>query len=106
MQPGIGTFFNPGVVSPLLEWVAKTADLAIAWYGVHLVCSETESLSILRYLNAHVRAGYKFLMQNYRHGDKICLFGKWSLPSAVSSKIAIHRIICQVFPVAPTQLER
>ena len=33
-QPGIGTFFNPGVVSPLLEWLAKTADLAVAWYGV------------------------------------------------------------------------
>jgi len=57
-QPGIGTFINPGVVSPLVEWLAKTADLAMAWY-----------------LNAHVRAGYKFLMQNYRQGDKICLFG-------------------------------
>ncbi|KAF9793319.1 hypothetical protein BJ322DRAFT_996824 [Thelephora terrestris] len=57
-QPGIGTFFNPGVVSPLLEWLARTADLAMAWY-----------------LNEHVRAGYRFLTQNYRQGDKICLFG-------------------------------
>ncbi|KAI0953205.1 hypothetical protein AcW1_007484 [Taiwanofungus camphoratus] len=27
------------------------------------------------YLDAHVRGGYDFLMQNYRPGDKICLFG-------------------------------
>ncbi|KAF9029438.1 hypothetical protein BDZ89DRAFT_1065404 [Hymenopellis radicata] len=47
-QAGIGTFFAPGVVSPLLEWFAKVADEAIAWY-----------------LSAH----------NYRAGDKICIFG-------------------------------
>jgi len=28
-----------------------------------------------RYLDAHVVEGYKFLMQNYRVGDKICIFG-------------------------------
>lgn len=28
-----------------------------------------------RYLDAHVRGGYLFLMQNYRPGDKICIFG-------------------------------
>lgn len=28
-----------------------------------------------RYLDAHVMDGYQFLMQNYRAGDKICLFG-------------------------------
>ncbi|KAF9644334.1 hypothetical protein BDM02DRAFT_3213730 [Thelephora ganbajun] len=57
-QPGIGTWFNPGVVSPFLTWLAKIADEAIAWY-----------------LDEHVRGGYKFLMQNYRQGDKVCLFG-------------------------------
>ncbi|KAF8907396.1 hypothetical protein CPB85DRAFT_1254318 [Mucidula mucida] len=57
-QAGIGTFFAPGVVSPLLEWFAKVADEAIAWY-----------------LDAHVMGGYNFLMQNYRAGDKICIFG-------------------------------
>jgi len=31
-----------------------------------------------RYLDEHVRAGYKFLMQNYRAGDKICIFGTWA----------------------------
>lgn len=28
-----------------------------------------------RYLDTHVTDGYKFLMQNYRIGDKICIFG-------------------------------
>ncbi|RDB14707.1 hypothetical protein Hypma_016365 [Hypsizygus marmoreus] len=57
-QPGIGTWFNPGVVSPFFRWGAKILDLAFAWY-----------------LDAHVIEGYKFLMQNYRVGDKICIFG-------------------------------
>jgi len=57
-QPGIGTYFNPGVVSPLFEWAAKVLDEAVAWY-----------------LDAHVRGGYQFLMQNYRPGDKIIFFG-------------------------------
>ncbi|CDO77136.1 hypothetical protein BN946_scf184657.g11 [Trametes cinnabarina] len=57
-QPGVGTYFNPGVVSPFFQWAAKILDEAFAWY-----------------LDAHVRGGYQFLMQNYVAGDKICLFG-------------------------------
>ncbi|KAI6147467.1 hypothetical protein BKA82DRAFT_495935 [Pisolithus tinctorius] len=57
-QPGIGTYFDPGVVSPLFSWWAKILDDAIAWY-----------------LDEHVMDGYKFLMANHRPGDKICLFG-------------------------------
>ncbi|KAF9465243.1 hypothetical protein BDZ94DRAFT_1281484 [Collybia nuda] len=57
-QPGVGTWFNPGVVSPLFHWVARLLDEAFAWY-----------------LDAHVIDGYRFLMQNYRAGDKICIFG-------------------------------
>ncbi|KAI9058264.1 hypothetical protein FKP32DRAFT_1688725 [Trametes sanguinea] len=57
-QPGVGTYFNPGVVSPLFQWAAKILDEAFAWY-----------------LDAHVRGGYQFLMQNYVAGDRICLFG-------------------------------
>lgn len=30
---------------------------------------------VSRYLDAHVMDGYKFLMQYYRAGDKICIFG-------------------------------
>lgn len=57
-QPGIGTWFNPGVVSPLFAWGAKMLDYAFAWY-----------------LDTHVMDGYKFIMNNWRVGDKICLFG-------------------------------
>ncbi|PPQ80444.1 hypothetical protein CVT25_001771 [Psilocybe cyanescens] len=57
-QAGVGTYFEPGVVSPLFEWGAKVLDLAFAWY-----------------LDQHVMDGYTFLMQNYRKGDKICIFG-------------------------------
>ncbi|KAI5986260.1 hypothetical protein EDD15DRAFT_2373553 [Pisolithus albus] len=57
-QSGIGTYFEPGAVSWLFSWCAKLLDEAIAWY-----------------LGEHVMDGYKFLMSNYRTGDKICLFG-------------------------------
>ncbi|KAF6763265.1 hypothetical protein DFP72DRAFT_875217 [Ephemerocybe angulata] len=57
-QPGVGTWFEPGVVSPLFHWGAKILDLALAWY-----------------LDAHVMEGYRFLVDNYRQGDKICVFG-------------------------------
>ncbi|KII90919.1 hypothetical protein PLICRDRAFT_107215 [Plicaturopsis crispa FD-325 SS-3] len=57
-QAGVGTYFKPGVVSPLFGWAAAVLDEAIAWY-----------------LDQHVMDGYEFLMQNYRVGDKICLFG-------------------------------
>ncbi|KAI0769028.1 hypothetical protein BD413DRAFT_87062 [Trametes elegans] len=57
-QPGVGTYLNPGVVSPFFQWAAKILDEAFAWY-----------------LDSHVRGGYQFLMQNYNPGDRICLFG-------------------------------
>ncbi|KAI0269949.1 hypothetical protein BC834DRAFT_967664 [Gloeopeniophorella convolvens] len=55
---GIGTYFKPGAVSPLFRLVARVLDEAIAWY-----------------LSTHVMDGYRFLMQNYKAGDKVCLFG-------------------------------
>lgn len=57
-QAGVGTILPPGIWEPALEWVAKTLDLAFAWY-----------------LNQHIMDGYRYLMQNYMPGDKICLFG-------------------------------
>jgi len=57
-QAGIGTYFPPGVVSPAFRWVAKILDEGFAWY-----------------LSEHVTEGYKFIMQNYDVGDKVCLFG-------------------------------
>ncbi|KAI0030542.1 hypothetical protein K488DRAFT_53987 [Vararia minispora EC-137] len=57
-QAGVGTYFQPGVVSPLFRRVATILDQAVAWY-----------------LSAHVMDGYRFLMQNYNVGDKVCMFG-------------------------------
>ncbi|KAG8925454.1 hypothetical protein FRC02_009651 [Tulasnella sp. 418] len=58
-QPGLGTYVSESVVlSPTLRKIALVLDQAVAWY-----------------LDAHIMGGYKFLMENYRPGDKICLFG-------------------------------
>ncbi|KAL0060019.1 hypothetical protein AAF712_013198 [Marasmius tenuissimus] len=57
-QAGVGTYFDPGAVSPLLQWGAKILDEAFAWY-----------------LPTHVMEGYRFIMQNYRPDDKISIFG-------------------------------
>ncbi|KAI9444533.1 hypothetical protein H4582DRAFT_1806636 [Lactarius indigo] len=57
-QAGIGTYIEPGVVSPLFEKAAEVLDDTIAWY-----------------LYQHIMDGYKFLMQSYNVGDKVCLFG-------------------------------
>ncbi|KAG9048238.1 hypothetical protein FS837_000437 [Tulasnella sp. UAMH 9824] len=57
-QPGIGTYVNPGMWMPVFIQMSKFADQAFAWF-----------------LDAHIMGGYKFLMQNWRKGDRICLFG-------------------------------
>ncbi|KAF7307637.1 Zn(2)-C6 fungal-type domain-containing protein [Mycena indigotica] len=57
-QSGIGTYNIPQVARP---WMAKLHRAVDAMLGSHL--------------NSHVMAGYEFLMQNYEHGDKICMFG-------------------------------
>lgn len=31
-QPGVGTYFAPGLISPFFAWLARIADLAVAWY--------------------------------------------------------------------------
>ncbi|KDQ11182.1 hypothetical protein BOTBODRAFT_35481 [Botryobasidium botryosum FD-172 SS1] len=57
-QAGIGTYTSSLILTPFAAKVASLADSAVAWY-----------------LDEHVKEGYTFLMQNYRPGDKICLFG-------------------------------
>jgi uncharacterized protein (DUF2235 family) len=57
-QPGIGTWTPPGINGRIQQWVAKTADLAVAWY-----------------LSEHIMAGYEFIMDNHLPGDRICIFG-------------------------------
>ncbi|KAG8891414.1 hypothetical protein FRC01_014713, partial [Tulasnella sp. 417] len=44
--------------APFLRDIAKTIDKGLAWY-----------------IGTHITGGYKFLMQHYSKGDKICLFG-------------------------------
>ncbi|KIO16314.1 hypothetical protein M407DRAFT_86155 [Tulasnella calospora MUT 4182] len=57
-QPGIGTSQPQGEGVASRQWVAKKLDQALAWY-----------------LDAHIMGGYRFLMENYQEGDKICMFG-------------------------------
>ncbi|KIO25633.1 hypothetical protein M407DRAFT_25010 [Tulasnella calospora MUT 4182] len=58
-QPGIGTYLAQGSgYSSLAMWYLKQVDKWLGWY-----------------LAAHIMDGYRFLMRNYRPGDKICLFG-------------------------------
>ena len=57
LQTGVGTYTSPGVFGPLSTWIAKTADLGVAWY-----------------LDAHVMGGYKFLQSTWERGDRICAY--------------------------------
>ncbi|KAI0640162.1 hypothetical protein C8Q77DRAFT_114336 [Trametes polyzona] len=57
-QTGIGTYTDASNTSGLRVKVDQLLDSMIAWH-----------------LDAHVKSGYEFLMQNYQAGDKICLFG-------------------------------
>ncbi|KAJ3795996.1 hypothetical protein GGU11DRAFT_686682 [Lentinula aff. detonsa] len=57
-QSGIGTYTIPQIAQPWMANLHKIADMMV---GIHL--------------NAHVMTGYEFLMQNYKVGDKICIFG-------------------------------
>ncbi|KAG9044740.1 hypothetical protein FS837_007595 [Tulasnella sp. UAMH 9824] len=58
-QPGIGTYVRPEAPwAPSIRNVAMTIDKGFAWY-----------------IGTHITGGYKFLMQHYNEGDRICLFG-------------------------------
>ncbi|KAF9565098.1 hypothetical protein CPC08DRAFT_630430 [Agrocybe pediades] len=57
-QAGIGTYTTPQIATPLMAKFSQKLDMAVAWN-----------------LDAHIMGGYEFLMQNYRAGDKICIFG-------------------------------
>ncbi|KAF8338078.1 uncharacterized protein EI90DRAFT_3013398 [Cantharellus anzutake] len=57
-QTGIGTYIGPGITSPIFKWLAKIADQGVAFY-----------------LDQHILGGYHFLQENWRPGDRICLFG-------------------------------
>ncbi|KAF9645435.1 hypothetical protein BDM02DRAFT_3101283 [Thelephora ganbajun] len=57
-QAGIGTYTSNVLKTPIVENVSKLLDEMIAWN-----------------LAEHIKDGYLFLMQNYRVGDQICIFG-------------------------------
>ncbi|KAF8600985.1 hypothetical protein BDV93DRAFT_608367 [Ceratobasidium sp. AG-I] len=57
-QTGVGTYSPPGLLTPVGLWTAEKADEAAAWY-----------------LYQHVIDGYKYLMQTYRLGDSVSIFG-------------------------------
>ncbi|KAF8603537.1 hypothetical protein BDV93DRAFT_473173 [Ceratobasidium sp. AG-I] len=57
-QPGIGTYTNPGIFTPLTMKLANILDQGVAWY-----------------IGAHITGGYKWLMNRYQKGDKIAIFG-------------------------------
>lgn len=57
-QSGIGTYNIPQIAKPAMAKFKRVLDSMIA---VHL--------------NAHVMSGYEFLMNRYRTGDKIYIFG-------------------------------
>ncbi|KAF8326159.1 hypothetical protein F5887DRAFT_1139000 [Amanita rubescens] len=57
-QPGIGTYNKRAFITHTVSAIANAIDFAVA-----------------RHLDDHVKDGYKFLIQNYMPGDKICLFG-------------------------------
>ncbi|KAG8923503.1 hypothetical protein FRC00_006176 [Tulasnella sp. 408] len=61
-----GTYVGPAAAwSPTLKKIAETIDFAVAWYLDTHVPSTLEQ----------IMGGYRFLMDNYRKGDRICIFG-------------------------------
>ncbi|KAF9076868.1 hypothetical protein BDP27DRAFT_1389158 [Rhodocollybia butyracea] len=75
-QAGIGTYTSPEIATPVMTNFYKIVDMAIAWY-----------------LDAHVMGGYEFLMQNYKAGDRISIFG-FSRGAYVARSLAgmIHKV--------------
>lgn len=57
-EPGVGTFASPGALLPVTMRVTRVLGLAI---GLGLV--------------TNVEDGYQFLMQHWRPGDRVYLFG-------------------------------
>ncbi|KAK9898905.1 hypothetical protein P389DRAFT_40726 [Cystobasidium minutum MCA 4210] len=75
-QPGIGSYTLPSIVTPITTYVSKVIDMGVAWFFA-----------------THVTGGYRFLMDNYEPGDKICLFG-FSRGAYTARALAgmIHRV--------------
>ncbi|GAA96265.1 uncharacterized protein L969DRAFT_84114 [Mixia osmundae IAM 14324] len=57
-QSGVGTYPPPGLFSQLAKWTAQLIDLATA-----------------AFIDVHILGGYTYLCNNWRQGDRICIFG-------------------------------
>jgi len=57
-QPGVGTYDTQSFMLSMMDSFWSLTDFAIAWD-----------------LDKHVKEGYRFVVENYRIGDRICLFG-------------------------------
>jgi uncharacterized protein (DUF2235 family) len=57
-QPGIGTYNKRAFITHTMSTISSKLDAAVALH-----------------LDDHVKEGYQFILQTYRPGDKICLFG-------------------------------
>ncbi|EPQ57274.1 hypothetical protein GLOTRDRAFT_73944 [Gloeophyllum trabeum ATCC 11539] len=57
-QTGIGTYTDPWIVTPIVSKMSMVLDTMFAFT-----------------LDSHMKHGYKFLMDNYTAGDRICIFG-------------------------------
>ena len=89
LQTGVGTYVGPGILGPVAKWVAKTADLGVAWY-----------------LDAHVMGGYKFLQSTWEPGDRICAFIHTSSSLRYAQLLRVYGRLqaCLVFPEGHTPL--
>ncbi|KAG5643158.1 hypothetical protein DXG03_001488 [Asterophora parasitica] len=79
-QAGIGTYTNPEIATPMRAKISKTLDEAIAWnLDTHVMGQSSAGKPLIAFVADHVANGnldgYEFLMQNYKAGDRICLFG-------------------------------
>ncbi|KIO29804.1 hypothetical protein M407DRAFT_69939 [Tulasnella calospora MUT 4182] len=76
-QPGIGTYLGPNRPwSSTLQRIVKVVDQAFAWYYVtHQRISDRYAGHVFSSLPKQVMSGYRFLMQTYIKGDRICMFG-------------------------------
>ncbi|CAE6526394.1 unnamed protein product [Rhizoctonia solani] len=57
-QAGVGTYMAPGLLTVVGQAFAAKVDEGVAWY-----------------LYQHVIDGYRYLMQTYRAGDQVSIFG-------------------------------
>ncbi|KAJ3888517.1 hypothetical protein GG344DRAFT_79692 [Lentinula edodes] len=66
-QAGIGTYTSPQIATPMMAKFSKTIDMAI---GADTAFLKDGTWMLMLWVR-----GYEFLMQNYKAGDRICIFG-------------------------------